>query len=357
MADLSIASAPSLTGATLAGNDLLPVLDVSASAGSKGSKITVGELFTGRALVGGTAAGLTGFGIRSSGAAFDLTLATSEVLTAGRKLSFLLGDADRALTVPATGIVALLGTANVFTRQQTITQATANEGILASTGYSLTGSNTTSMINYSGTVNTSAVVNLMDYTFTETAMASNSTFWRIRGGASGTAVLASLAPVGGGYRFSLPSGGMVTGNSSISIDYFVPGIVMKDSYVLSWSSTGVYYDAPDVSLCRRMPGYLGMGIASSAPSAQTIGGMQGLGTNITGGSLNFGTQGTGTGTGGVINLQTHGPGASGTALGTLVNVLSILAPGQVKITGIPTSSAGLVSGTIYSNAGILNIVP
>lgn len=51
MSDLSIASAAVLTGSTLAANDVLPVLDVSASAGSKGSRITVAELFTGRAMV------------------------------------------------------------------------------------------------------------------------------------------------------------------------------------------------------------------------------------------------------------------------------------------------------------------
>lgn len=44
MPDLSIASAASLTGDTIAEDDLLPVLDVSASSGSKGSRITLGEM-------------------------------------------------------------------------------------------------------------------------------------------------------------------------------------------------------------------------------------------------------------------------------------------------------------------------
>jgi hypothetical protein len=70
---------------------------------------------------GGTLSSLTGFSLRSTGAAFDLSLATSEVLTAGRTLSFNVGDADRTLTIPATGTAALLGTANIFTQSNRFT--------------------------------------------------------------------------------------------------------------------------------------------------------------------------------------------------------------------------------------------
>jgi len=44
MADLTIANAATLTGANVASGDLFPVLDVSAAAGSQGSKITRDEL-------------------------------------------------------------------------------------------------------------------------------------------------------------------------------------------------------------------------------------------------------------------------------------------------------------------------
>lgn len=46
MADLPISSAAALTHSTIASGDLFPVLDISASSGSKGSKITLGELTT-----------------------------------------------------------------------------------------------------------------------------------------------------------------------------------------------------------------------------------------------------------------------------------------------------------------------
>lgn len=48
---------------------------------------------------GGTADALTSLGIRSTGAAFDLTLATATVFTAGRTLTIDPGDAARTLTL------------------------------------------------------------------------------------------------------------------------------------------------------------------------------------------------------------------------------------------------------------------
>lgn len=95
------------------------------------------------AITGGAATGLTGLGIRSTGAAFDLTLATSEALSAGRTLSFNVGNANRTLTIPATGTVALLGTANTFGIAQTI-----SFGIAAATqGDGLTLANSTAATN------------------------------------------------------------------------------------------------------------------------------------------------------------------------------------------------------------------
>jgi len=112
----------------------------------------------------------------------------------------------------------------------------------------------------------------------------------------------------------------------------------------------------DALLIRKAAASFGFGIASATPITQTFGGADGSGTNITGGTLNIGTRGTGTGTGGRINLQFHAAGSSGSTLGTLVDVLSIVGVGRVRITGIPTSAAGLSTGDIYSNAGILTIV-
>lgn len=50
-------------------------------------------------IVGGSISALTTFGVRSTGAAFDLRLASSEVLTANRTLSIIMGDTARTLTL------------------------------------------------------------------------------------------------------------------------------------------------------------------------------------------------------------------------------------------------------------------
>jgi hypothetical protein len=56
---------------------------------------------------GGTVDSLTGFSIRSSGAAFDLEFDTAEVLTGNHIISWNVGDTDRAITLG--GDVALAG--------------------------------------------------------------------------------------------------------------------------------------------------------------------------------------------------------------------------------------------------------
>lgn len=57
-------------------------------------------------IAGGSITALTALAIRSTGAAFDLTVASSEVLTAGRTLSLVLGDAARTLTIGASASVS-----------------------------------------------------------------------------------------------------------------------------------------------------------------------------------------------------------------------------------------------------------
>lgn len=68
------------------------------------------------AITGGTHTGLTSLGIRSTGAAFDLTFATDSVFTAGRTITFRPGDAARIVTL--SGDATLSGT---NTGDQTIT--------------------------------------------------------------------------------------------------------------------------------------------------------------------------------------------------------------------------------------------
>lgn len=84
------------------------------------------------------------------------TFLTTPTLT---NFNTALSDAD----------VATLGANNVFTHGQTITEGTVNEGILTSTGYSLTGSNPTSMVSLAGTWNTTGTPTALKVNITNTA--------------------------------------------------------------------------------------------------------------------------------------------------------------------------------------------
>lgn len=66
---------------------------------------------TAPSITGGSVIELTAFSLRSSGAAFDLLLASSEVLTADRTLSFNVANANRTLTIGADSSIS--GTAYV----------------------------------------------------------------------------------------------------------------------------------------------------------------------------------------------------------------------------------------------------
>lgn len=149
----AIAAARILNLPVLIGTDTLAVLDMIQTFTNK--TLTSPAINT-PTIIGGTATALTGLGIRSTGAAFDLTLASTEVFTAGRTLTVTLNNAARAVdltgnltlvgnlttvgafattggafsctltlagntnvTLPASGTLAVLG-ANTFTAAQTI---------------------------------------------------------------------------------------------------------------------------------------------------------------------------------------------------------------------------------------------
>ncbi len=77
-------------------------------------------------IVGGSITALTSFGIRSTGAAFDLIMATSEVLTANRTLSWNLADAARSITLAGNlNFAASFTTSGAFASTFTMTGVTA----------------------------------------------------------------------------------------------------------------------------------------------------------------------------------------------------------------------------------------
>ncbi len=92
------------TNANLTG----PITSVG-NATSIASQTGTGTTFvmnTAPTIAGGSITALTALAVRSTGAAFDLTLASSEVLTGGKTLSFVLGDTNRTLTIGASASVS-----------------------------------------------------------------------------------------------------------------------------------------------------------------------------------------------------------------------------------------------------------
>lgn len=99
------------------------------------------------AITGGTVAGLTGFGIRDTSAAFDVTIAavSSAALTAGRTLTLDMKNVAHIVTLgttastgsgiifpnTATDTVAMLGVANAFTAAQLMPAGTGSAPGLA----------------------------------------------------------------------------------------------------------------------------------------------------------------------------------------------------------------------------------
>ena len=135
------------------------------------------------------------------------------------------------------------------------------------------------------------------------------------------------------------------------------GFALESNVYLSWGGGAATSTQRTFLTGALADATLQMGKASATPIDQVFKGPNGSGTNIAGGDVRVGPgQSTGNSTPATVVLQGTAAGASGTTAQTLVDVLTVVRQGVVRITNIPTSSAGLSAGDIYSNAGILTIV-
>ncbi len=117
-----------------------------------GTSTPLAGTFTTLTGTAGSLTGLTGFALRDTSAAFDVTIAatsTSSALTAGRTLTLDMGNVAHTvkfgttantITFPnaASDTVAMLGVANAFTANQSVTQT-----LVGSAGFTATNSSNT----------------------------------------------------------------------------------------------------------------------------------------------------------------------------------------------------------------------
>ncbi|MCP4856266.1 MAG: hypothetical protein GY903_17430 [Fuerstiella sp.] len=103
--------------------------------------------------------------------------------------------------------------------------------------------------------------------------------------------------------------------------------------------------------------FFGKGVTNATPTAYTINGTGGSGTDIAGADVNIaGGIGTGTGAGGSVELKTAAAGSSGSTANTLTTRMKIDGEGAITFPGIPTSDPG-VTGVLWSDSGTLKLSP
>lgn len=99
-------------------------------------------------IAGGVIGGLTSFGLRSSGAAFDLKFASAEALTADRTITYVVGNANRTISYFGNTTVPVFSQAVTFTGPtvaRTITLPDANfSAARTDAGQTFTGTQTVS---------------------------------------------------------------------------------------------------------------------------------------------------------------------------------------------------------------------
>jgi hypothetical protein len=326
------------------------VLQTNGSGTTSWATISSGLTIGTTAITGGTSGRL----LTSGTTVGELTLGTgvSTFLTTPTVANFntALSDADIATTGANTFTGALINSAN---------------GALSAPALRLTGSYITG-----GTGTTNVPHVLIEPTGT-----TASTSWSTTGTAFGINIAAPSGTermidcrLAGASVFSVDRNGSIISNfnfqctggisggtflvgSNVSADS--TGYKVNTTNTYSWSGTGSWFGAADLILGRAAAASLQLGANTATASAtaisQTIKAPNATGTNSTGGSINI-EGGTGTSSGGAVIIRTS-------ATTTPAARMTIKASGVINVSGIPTSSAGLVTGDLWSDGGTIKVIP
>lgn len=279
--------------------------------------------------------------------------------------NIITGAAGTTLAIGGATIGAhtlAVGGTSLLTGLLTVTQATANAGILASTGYSLTGSDVTSMIDLAGTWNTSGTPTALKLNITNTAsnaasllldlqLSSTSVFKVRRDGRMLTGVGVGTGPFivhssnteGPGFINATNIGWMDNGGNNFSAWASGGFAAASDGKLGFASATSNFLFAPDAFFMRRAAASLTMGaLHATTPTAQALSAHDV--TTGTGASLTL-SGGRGSVAGGALILATSA------TTGAPATWLSIGADGIISAQGLTISPVSATNCTISSTTG------
>jgi hypothetical protein len=198
----------------------------------------------------------------------------------------------------------------------TITSVSANTALVTGSGFSLTGSDATTMVSYAGTWNTSGTPTALKVAITDTSSNANSLLLSLASGSAGSTT-----------RFSVSKNGtttIATGNSVATLVITAGQIGGSNAntgigYTQAWNTSGA-------------PTAFSLAITNTASDAASL--LMNLLAGAAAATVAFQVRATGK----------VGIGKAATATSPLC------------ISGLPTSASGLATGDVWSNSGVLTIV-
>lgn len=265
----------------------------------------------------------------------------------------LIGNTTTNPVIIVTGGTAAANEVARFLNSGTslaLTQGTANQSVLTSTGYSLTGSDATGMVSYAGTTNTSGNPILFKIALTNTASGATTKFASFLAGASGTTEVFSVDKAGnvapsGDITSAAAATFTISANSSRALALNAPGGVgillqkngttvsavsdtglgMTGNYTIYWSS-GAVSATGDTFLSRPAAATIQQGSANAAsPVAQTLqaqGSRAATDSDVGGANYTI-RAGTGTGIGTLSSLILQSPVAVASGTGAQTNTTGL----------------------------------
>jgi len=286
---------------------------------------------------------------------------------AGLRLNNLTTTQRDALASPAAGMVIW----NTTDGRMQLHNGTAwTSGMVRLTGDTMTGvlalpsgSVSAPSLNFgsSGTGWYASASNLLDASISGTRRLALSADKLVITGAEALGRVLDLTSTFGTAYFTVTGGGTLFfsgGAHALSSNGELRGAQIGNSS----NFCGILFDSgSSLASIRPSTTTLQIGAGAASPTAHIVRGASaraGTDSNTAGASLTLaGGNGTGTGGGGALIFQTAPTGSSGSTANTLTTRMTIKPTGVINMSGMPTSSAGLASGDLWNDSGVVKIVP